>query len=472
MRKGNGSPPAALGILAALMLVPDLANAQQIGGTVTDATGGVLPGVTVEARSPSIIEQVRTAITDGNGRYLIVALEPGTYSLTYTVPGFTTLVREGIHLTTGFTASVDVQLSVGGIGESVTVSGASPVVDIQNVEQRQVMDRDIIEGIPTGKSLTSYGLLIPGMVGAESYGTSLSQDSGGLTTQTLQRLSIHGGEREDQTVSLNSMDVGDTFVNGSNFSYFPDTNFEEIAYTYSANSAEVETGGVAINMIPREGANKFKGTFFTTFSVPALLADNLDQDLIDRGLDSGTKLVKNWTIAPSFGGPLVRNRIWFFLTHTSLRADLQASGTFHAVNPAAFVFQPDLSRPGVDKATAREQSLNLTLQVTPKDKIKAYWTNSSDDKPNLLQGRTLGAIFITPEAAINSLIRTNGYQLSWVRPHTNRLLFEAGVSHRPIKYVLFPAADAVTDIPGILEVSPVPSIPEHVRLVVRTDDAK
>ena len=446
---------AALGLLAYLMLTPGLANAQEIGGTVTDTTGSVLPGVTVEARSPATIEQVRTVITDGAGQYLIVALEPGTYSVTYTLPGFSRLVREGIELSTGFTATVDIQLSVGDIEETVTVSGVSPVVDIQNVEQRQVMDREVIDSIPTGKSLTSYGLLIPGMVGAESYGTALSQDSGGLTSQTLQRLSIHGGEREDQTLSINSMDVGDTFVQGANLSYFPDTNFEEIAFNYSANSAEVETGGVAINMIPREGANTFSGALFSTFSFPGLHADNLDQDLIDRGLDSGTKLKTNWTIAPSFGGPIVRDRLWFFLTHTSLRADLQAPGTFHPVDPAAFVFQPDLSRPAIDKATAREQSLHLTLQATPKDKVKAYWTNSSDDKPNLLQGRTLTSIFITPEAAINSTIRSNGYQLSWVRPHTNRLLFEAGISHRPLQFLLLPAPGAVTDIPGILEVSPV-----------------
>ena len=133
------------GALGFLMLAPDPAGAQQIGGTVTDATGGVLPGVTVEARSPDIIEEVRTAVTDGNGQYLIVALEPGAYAVTYSLPGFGTLIRQGIELSTGFTATIDVQLSVGDIEETVTVSGASPVVDIQNVEQRAVMDREVID---------------------------------------------------------------------------------------------------------------------------------------------------------------------------------------------------------------------------------------------------------------------------------------------------------------------------------------
>ena len=157
--------PAA-GLLALLLLLPGLAAAQEIGGTVTDTTGGVLPGVTVEVRSPDIIEQVRTAVSDGNGQYLVVALEAGTYSVTYSLPGFGTLVREGIELSFGFTANVDVQLTVGDIAETITVSGATPVVDIQNVDQRAVMDRELIETIPSGKSISALGLLVPGMTGA------------------------------------------------------------------------------------------------------------------------------------------------------------------------------------------------------------------------------------------------------------------------------------------------------------------
>ena len=143
-------------VLLCLVALPDLASAQQIGGTVTDTTGGVLPGVTVEARSPTIIEQVRTVVSDGAGQYLIIALESGTYTVTYTLPGFGTFVREGIVLTSGFTANIDVQLSVGDIQETVTVSGASPVVDIQNVEQRAVMNREIIDSIPTGNQLARH----------------------------------------------------------------------------------------------------------------------------------------------------------------------------------------------------------------------------------------------------------------------------------------------------------------------------
>ena len=445
--------PAA-GLLALLLLLPGLAAAQEIGGTVTDTTGGVLPGVTVEVRSPDIIEQVRTAVSDGNGQYLVVALEAGTYSVTYSLPGFGTLVREGIELSFGFTANVDVQLTVGDIAETITVSGATPVVDIQNVDQRAVMDRELIETIPSGKSISALGLLVPGMTGAQAYGTSLQQDSGGLTAQIMQRMSIHGGNADDQVININGMDVAEPHTQGGDLGYFPPENFEEMAFNYSGNSAEFETGGVSINMIPREGANAFSGTVHTSFSFPALLANNLDDDLRSRGLESGTELEENWSINPSVGGPIVEDRIWFFATHSSRVADLVASGLFHAVDPSAFVYEPDLSRPGVDQATAREQSINFTIQATAKDKLKAYWSNSATSRPRYLQGRALGALFVTPEAAVNNQVRTNVYQVNWVRPHTNRLLFEAGVSHLPFGYDLPHAEDAFLGAPGVFEVAP------------------
>ena len=443
----------AVGVLS-LLLLPGLAVAQQIGGTVTDTTGGVLPGVTVEVRSPAIIESVRTAITDGNGQYLVIALEPGTYAVTYSLPGFGTLVREGIELSFGFTANVDVQLSVGDIQETVTVSGASPVVDIQNVDQRAVMDREIIDSIPSGKSISAYGLLVPGMMAAQGYGSSLQQDAGGLSAQIMQRMSIHGGNAEDQMVNINGMDVAEPHTQGGDMGFFPAENMEEMAFNYSGNSAEYETGGVSVNMIPREGANSFSGAVYTAFSFPELLADNLDDDLRSRGLDSATVLDENWTVNPSFGGPLVQDRVWFFLTHSSRVADLASSGLFFSLDPSTFVYEPDPSRPGVDETTAREQSINLTIQATSRDKLKAYWTNSSTDRPHYLQGRALGALFVVPEAAVNNTVRTNVYQLSWTRPHTNRLLFEGGVSHMPLGYDLPHAPDAFLGVPGVFEVAP------------------
>ena len=434
-----------------LLLAPGMAHGQSIGGAVTDPTGAVLPGVTVEARSPALIEQVRSVVTDGNGQYLIVALEPGTYSVTFSLSGFRTVVRDGIQLRTGFTANVDVQLPVGAITETVTVSGASPIVDIHTIEQRQVIDRQIIDTIPTGKSFQSYALLVPGMGGGNSFFTSLSQDVGGMSTGQTQRMFIHGGKDYDQQLEINGMDTGDVVLPGANYSFFPDGNFEEVSVDYAGNSAEVETGGVRINMIPREGGNRFRGHFFTTFTFPDLQADNVDQELRDRGLTRGVSVEEVWTVNPAVGGPIVKDRLWFFGAHTTQVADILPADIFFARDPAALVYVPDLSRPASDRTTAHEQSVNLTLQATGKDKFKLYWTNSATDKPRTLAGKKLPPLFITPEAAISTEARTDTYQAVWSRPHTNRLLFEAAFSHQPVDYSLLPTDAAVTTLPGVLE---------------------
>ena len=118
---------------------------------------------------------------------------------------------------------------MGSVSETLTVTGASPVVDIQNVQQRQVLDREVIDSIPSVKSISGYGLLIPGMVGGESWGTPLGHDMGGMSTQSRQRMSIHGGNHEDQQLEINGLDVGDALSQGVNLAFFPDTNMQEMA---------------------------------------------------------------------------------------------------------------------------------------------------------------------------------------------------------------------------------------------------
>ena len=150
---------AVLAVLATATQLgtPTPASAQAVGGTVIDETGGVLPGVTVEARSLVLIEQVRTAVTDGSGQYLIPGLESGEYTVTFSLPGFAVVIREGILLSAGFTANVNIQLTVGSVEETITVTGASPVVDVKNVSQQRSINREILDTIPNGKTYQSLG---------------------------------------------------------------------------------------------------------------------------------------------------------------------------------------------------------------------------------------------------------------------------------------------------------------------------
>ena len=186
-----------LAALASVMLIPPAAWAQtgSIAGVVKDTTGAVLPGVTVEAASPALIEKVRTVVTDNEGQYKIVDLRPGTYSVTFTLAGFSAVKREGIELTTAFTASVNAELRVGSLEETITVSGQAPLVDTQNVIQQKVLSRVVLDSLPTSKSYSSFANLIPGLQ------TGLAPDVGGTSGETYATMAIHGG----RAISTSSM---------------------------------------------------------------------------------------------------------------------------------------------------------------------------------------------------------------------------------------------------------------------------
>ena len=169
MRQRNARM-SVFGVTMLLALSASVAFAQSTGaiaGVVRDTTGGVLPGVTVEAASPALIEKVRTAVSDAQGNYKVADLRPGVYVVTFTLPGFATVKREGVELSAGFTANVSIELRVGSVEETVVVSGAAPVVDVQNVAQQRVISRTIIDSLPTNRTFQGLAVLIPGGIAAE-----------------------------------------------------------------------------------------------------------------------------------------------------------------------------------------------------------------------------------------------------------------------------------------------------------------
>ena len=193
--------------LTGLIFLPIPAIAQPssgIAGVVRDVSGGVLPGVTVEASSPALIEKVRAATTDAQGRYSIMALVPGVYSVTFTLPGFNTSKHEGIALADNFTATVNADLRVGGIEETITVSGLSPVVDLQNATARNRITREALDTVPTNKTLEAFAALTPGVTMAAS-----AQDVGGSKGETYVQLQIHGTRTGDNKTLLDGFETND-----------------------------------------------------------------------------------------------------------------------------------------------------------------------------------------------------------------------------------------------------------------------
>src|SRR3989454_10309291 len=355
-------------VIAGLLLAPAVTSAQAISGTVTDATGSVLPGVTVEARSPVLIEQVRTVFTDGAGLYEIVGLRPGTYSVTYTLTGFNVVVREGIELNTGFTAKVDIQLRVGALAETITVTGTSPLVDVQNTTQQVVATREIIDTEPVAKSIQRLGVLIPAITTGGSTNNQ-TQDVGGQSGQSHFTLAIHGGRTRDQHVAVDGLDVQSMNREDSAGPYVPEATYQEIAFNYAANTADMETGGVRINQIPAEGGNTFHGGAFFTVTPPAWQGSNFDDRLRALGVTGSNRVKELWQVEVKLGGAIVRDQLWFFLTHGRFRADEYVLGTYYSQDIRARRHVPDLSRQAVSGQKGWTSTGRLTWQATTRNQF-------------------------------------------------------------------------------------------------------
>ena len=303
--------------LLGVVILPLGASAQtgSIAGAVVDATGGVLPGVTVEAASPAAIGGVRATVTDGAGLYEIEALRPGTYTVTFGLAGFSTFVREGIELTSGFTANVDAQMSVGSIEETVTVSGVSPVIDVQNVVSQVNLSREELDVLPTGKTYWGYAALTVGMNTNIAGG---GQDVGGSTGDTWGFVSIHGGRANDGEASWDGMSFNSSIGGGGGIAKQFRINqvaVQEIVVATSNMDAATPFGGVAINAIPKEGGNTFSYYANLSGTNGDLAHDNLNDDLRARGLTAAPNVKKVWDYGAGMGGPIVKDRIWFYTGH-------------------------------------------------------------------------------------------------------------------------------------------------------------
>jgi hypothetical protein len=404
-----------------LALTPALAHAQaSITGSVRDTSGAVLPGVTVEAASPALIEKVRAGVTDGTGQYRIENLRPGLYTVTFTLAGFSTVKREGLELAGTFTATVNAELRVGTLEETITVTGESPVVDVQSTTRQRVMNREILDTIPSGGTALALGVLIPGAQPAAG------QNVGGLEVRTSLggSLSIHGGGGSQTTISgVNFMSLSSGASTATVF--FNPVGLQEITIDTAAVSAELEAGGVRVNYVPRDGGNTFSGTFIGAFANRAMQGSNFTQALRDRGLSTPNALNKMWDVNPGFGGPIKRDRLWFFGAARHVFQSQYATGLFYNRNfnnPDAWTFDPDPSRPVTNDTTNPDGQLRFAWQATPRHKIGLLVYRASFCFCPSSAGPTL---------ALEASGRTREYPrprvilADWTFPITNRLLFEA-----------------------------------------------
>src|SRR5215203_691742 len=361
-----------LGLLAIVLVagVPMTAFAQAtLSGLVRDTSGAVLPGATVEASSPVLIEKVRSGITDGTGRYTIPDLRPGTYRLTFSLTGFKTVVREAVELSGTAVLTVNADLEVGGVQETITVSGLTPAVDLQSTTRQAVMDQEIVSAVPSSRTPFTVGVLIPGV----RKGAFTGQDVGGSVVQEVASLEANGGRTSDQRMMVNGVALSSMIAGGWGGGAVPNaTGTAEFAIDVSGVDAQAATGGVRINFIPRDGGNRYSGTIFGSFATESFASDNFTgTDVQARGLAIPGTIKGNGDFNPGFGGPIKKDKLWFFLSGRKLFADNYVASTFFNQNAN------DINRydyvPSPNQAILhQEQTIyqaRITWQASPRNKI-------------------------------------------------------------------------------------------------------
>ena len=427
----------SLAVFAMLVFVPPPAFAQSgsgIAGVVKDASGAVIPGVTVEAASPALIEKIRSVATDAAGQFKIVDLRPGVYTVTFTLAGFSTVKREGIELTSSFTATVNADMRVGALQETITVSGEAPTVDVQNVVQQRVMSREVLDGAPLGtKQAAAVGALIPGVVAS-------SQDVGG-TQFTAASISIHGGRSGEMLILFDGMDASNGQGRGGAYTTVQsnDAAVHELGLETSGLSAESELGGIRTNLIPRDGGNLFKGSFFANYTNDNFQGDNLTDRLKARGANSVNKVLRIFDVNPGLGGPIAKDKLWFFAAARKFQARQAQAGLFYNSSTTPYIFTPDLDQPAFETTTDGNISLRLTWQASPKNKFNVQHQYATQTFDHYYAGNTT----LEPDATLAYDAHPQYFsQASWSSPVTSRLLLEAGASFGNKDYVWTPQPGA------------------------------
>ena len=366
---------ACLAVLCLVVLLPATGWAQtqlsgSIAGVVKDSSGAVMPGVTVEAASPALIEKVRSVVSDDQGQYKIVDLRPGTYVVTFTLTGFSTVKRDGVELTTGFTATVNADLNVGTVEETITVSGAAPVVDTQNVASQNAFTGTLLNHASQRQDR-------PGLRAADRRGQHGcdSQDVGGNRGEANTSIAIHGNRGGDMMHTINGLRPSNMLGNSGGsrtYSVNAAATQEVTVVRRAAFRRESETGGIQMNIVPKEGGNTFTGFFNTSYTNASLQGINTDGRTAGSRPDRAAQdRRRSTTSIRAVGGPIRKDKLWFFASQRTWdsQSPSPTPGNYHNLTQGtAFLYAG--SQPAVlSHDPRRSNAFRLTGQASPKQKF-------------------------------------------------------------------------------------------------------
>src|SRR5579864_1842081 len=353
-------------VLAVLLALPTAARAQSaFAGVVKDATGAVLPGVTVEAASPVLIEQTRSVNTDANGAYRIENLRPGTYTITFTLTGFTAVKKEGIELPSNFTSTINADLKVGAVEETITVAGASPIVDVSTNTKQQALSRDVLDAVPSAHTIQSLGQLMTGV-------TLTAPDVGGSQAMQQTYFTVHGLGAAQTSLLVDGMIINGLQGDGAIQTYYNEGTNQEMVYQTGGGNVDSPTGGVKINMIPKEGGNRFNGSVFEGFESSGLQSNNFTSFLSSHGVTTLDRIGTYNDTDFTQGGPIKKDQIWAFGSLRLFTVNKPIAGTVVSDGTIAGAFHcftaPGACAQGVDQQHQYSGQVRLTWQVSPKNK--------------------------------------------------------------------------------------------------------
>ena len=439
-------------LVAVLTLLPSPAFAQaSIAGSTRDSSGAALPGVTVEASSPALIEKVRTAVSDERGLYRIVNLPPGTYAVTFALPGFNQVKRDGVELTGSFTAQIDADLAVGGLTETLTVTGASPIVDVQSIRRQTTISNEVLTSIPTARSWAATALLIPGIVTIGGGPTDIQ------VTPQMTVFGGAGGRNNEGRMQVDGLNAGAGLGGSGVSTYVADiSNAQEVVTTTSGGLGEVEVGGPSLSIIPKSGGNTLRGAAYLSGVTKGMVDSNYTDELRVLGLTTPGKLLEQWDFTFGIGGPIMKDRVWYYVTardEGQYRSIPNIFPNLNAGDPTKFLYVPDSTREVRGAESWRLYSARVTAQATSRDKINFHWdeqhpcngstfSSNEDGCRNQPESEAvygplgLGGLTSTTSPETGGYLNTHPRVrlLTWQSTATNRMLFDAGFGAVPVAF--------------------------------------
>ena len=364
-----------------------------INGRVTDNSQAVMPGVTVTITSPSQMG-ARTAISDADGMYRFTAVTPGDYVVQFELAGFSTIRNEDIRVSLGFTATVNAEMKVATLSESIVVTGQSPVVDTSATSIGNTFDAKQLSALPTSRDY--FSLL------AQSPAVQMARiDVGGSTNGTQQGYTVYGTSGQVRVIfeGINATENTGAFGN------YPDVGgMEEVQMNTAAHSAEASTPGVQTQFISKSGGNQFRGTFFGGYSPESWQAYNIDEDQIARGLTGGggldpedvNRLSSYQDVNVGFGGYVMRDRLWWYGSYR--HQDIKARFVNFPVKP--------------QQTLLNNYSAKVTYNLTTNNKFIGYTQPSQKKQPQRFDSWLLGV-----DTGINTSEATTWNQNFWAWVH-------------------------------------------------------